>query len=251
MNESAKSARGKIVYGIHLRNAHEIVYGVIARLSKRSSVKNAGFCWASNGYIAMMTGYTKSYVSHIITDLDRVGWVYRRIEYAPNGEVEVRALVPLDKLTPNTELAERRVREMEKECEQKGDINRLRHNGMMLGINPDEISKAVYQYGNERVDELLAIIYTSNSCKSARKFFYAGLQRVFLAGRRARRWVGKWFVRPTQGNQGKAVLGAADSIKATVAEINRPLDSTFLASLSRMGGKAAATAARMSTTPTA
>lgn len=251
MNESARSARGKVVYGIRLRNAHEIVYGVIARLSKRSSVKNAGFCWASNGYIAMMTGYTKSYVSHIITDLSRVGWVYRRIEYAPTGEIEVRALVPMDKLTPNTELMERRVREMEKECEQKGDINRLRHNGMMLGINPDEISKAVYQYGNERIDDLLAIIYASNSCKSARKFFYAGLQKVYVPSRRASRWIGKWFVRPTQGNQGKSIFGVADSVKETVEEITRPIDSTFLASLARMGGKAAATAARMSTTPTA
>ena len=246
MKQSNISLRGKVIHGIRIRAAHEVLYYCIKRLAKKS-----GFCWAMNEYLATLTGYTKGYVSHLLTDLYRIGWVYRRVEYSANGAVEARVLVPMDKLCPSVDVMEKLVDALEEKNERDGNMNRLRHNGRMLGINPEEVKTAVYQHGAEYVDGLLSIVYTSNSCRSVRKLFYAGLKKKFAPGPRARRWMGKWFEVPTLGNQAKYVLGAADSIKDAVEEATRPLDASFLASLARMGGKAAATVSQMSATPTA
>lgn len=245
MKESQISLRGKVVRGIRIRAAHETLYYCIKRLSKKNE-----FCWAMNESLATLTGYTKGYISHLVTDLHRIGWVYRRVEYAPSGEVESRVLVPMDRLVPQVDVMEKLVDELEKKHDRDANMNRLRHNGRILGLNPEEIKRAVCNYGADRVDELLAIIYASNSCKSPRKFFYAGLQKVFLASARAKRWVGKWFATPKQANQTKWIL-KNDNIAESIEEVTRPLDSSFLASLSRMGGHAAATVARMSAAPTA
>lgn len=244
MKESQISLRGKVVHGIRIRAAHETLYYCIKRLSKKNE-----FCWAMNETLSILTGYTKGYVSHLVTDLHRIGWVYRRIEYAPSGEVESRVLVPMDKLVPKVDVMEKLVEALEAKNEKNGTMNRLRHNGRMLGINPEEIKSAVYRYGAEYIDELLAIIYASNSCKSPRKFFYAGLRDRFTASTRARRWIGKWFA-PKQAEQTKWIL-PKDTIKASVEDVTRPMDASFLASLARMGGKAAATVSQMSATPTA
>lgn len=245
MKESNISLRGKVIHGIRIRAAHEILYYCIKRLARKN-----GFCWAMNETLATLTGYTKGYVSHLLTDLFRIGWVYRRVEYGANGEVTARVLVPMDKLVPNVDVMARLVDELEKKNSRDANMNRLRHNGRVLGINPEEISTAVYQHGAERVDELLAIIYASNSCKSPRKFFYAGLKKVYLASKRAKRSVGTWFAIPKTANQTKWIL-RNDSIRESVDDVTRPLDSTFLASLSKLGGTAAATVARMSVAPTA
>lgn len=236
MKESSISLRGKVVHGIRIRAAHETLYYCIKRLSKKNS-----FCWAMNETLSVLTGYTKGYVSHLVTDLHRIGWVYRRVEYAPSGEVEARVLVPMDKLIPQVDVMEKLVEALEAKNEKNGTMNRLRHNGRMLGINPEEIKSAVYRYGAERIDELLAIIYASNSCKSPRKFFYAGLRDMFTAGTRAKRWIGKWFA-PKQAEQTKWILPKS-TIKDSVEEVTRPIDSSFLASLSRLGGRVAKAAA--------
>ena len=245
MKESNISLRGTVIHGIRIRTAHEVLYYCIKRLAKKNK-----FCWAMNETLAKLTGYSKGYISHLITDLYRVGWLYRRVEYSPSGEVEARVLVPMDRACPSVDVMEKLVDELEKKHETDGTMNRLRHNGRLLGINPEEVKQAVCNYGADRIDELLAIIYTSNSCKSPRKFFYAGLKKIFLPSGRARRWVGKWFEVPKMANQTKWVL-RNDSIRESVDDVTRPLDSTFLASLSKLGGTAAATVARMSATPTA
>lgn len=239
MKESSISLRGKVVHGIRIRAAHETLYYCIKRLAKKNK-----FCWAMNETLSVLTGYTKGYVSHLITDLFRIGWVYRRVEYSASGEVEARVLVPMDRLVPQVDVMEKLVEELEKKNETNGTMNRLRHNGRMLGINPEEVKQAVCNYGVQRIDELLAIIYASNSCKSPRKFFYAGLKKPFLASARAKRWIGAWFT-PKVANQTKWVL-RNDSIKDEVEEVTRPIDSSFLASLSRLGGRVAQAAAAMS-----
>lgn len=245
MKQSNISLRGTVIHGIRIRTAHEVLYYCIKRLAKKNK-----FCWAMNETLAKLTGYSKGYISHLITDLYRVGWLYRRVEYSPSGEVEARVLVPMDRACPSVDVMERLVDELEKKNEKDANMNRLRHNGRLLGINPEEIKHAVCNYGALRIDELLAIIYTSNSCKSPRKFFYAGLKRVFLTSARAKKWVGKWFDAPKMANQTKWIL-RNDSIKESIEDVTRPLDSGFLASLSRMGGHAAATVARMSAAPMA
>lgn len=239
MKESQISLRGKVVNGIRIRTAHEVLYGCIKRLSKKNE-----FCWAMNETLSALTGYTKGYVSHLVTDLYRIGWVYRRIEYAPNGEIEARVLVPLDKLVPKVDVMEKIVEALEAKNESDGTMNRLRHNGRMLGINPEEIKSAVYRYGAERIDELLAIINASASCKSPRKFFYAGLKdKPFTPSARAKHWVGKWFtpkpVNPTRKWKMR--------VKDAVEEATRPIDPSFLASLARLGGRAAQAAAQAAT----
>ena len=145
--------RGKICHGIRIAGGHEIVFNKIKLLAKRN-----GFCWASNETIAALTGYSADYVSHIITDLYRIGWLYRRVELDRNNAFVARVLVPMDRLYTPDEM-EAKISELEAKKDMDGIRNRLCKNGEILGISPVEIRRAIYQYGAERIEELLCIIY--------------------------------------------------------------------------------------------
>lgn len=213
--------RGKICHGIRIAGGHEIVFQQIKLLAKKN-----GFCWATNETIAKITGYSADYVSHIITDLYRIGWLYRRVELDRNNAFVARVLVPMDKLYTPDEM-EAKISELEAKKDTDGIRNRLCKNGEILGISPVEIRRAIYQYGAERIEELLCIIYASNTCKSPRRFFYAGLKKAFIIGERAKKWIGKVFVfeKPSFSNE-KRVLGNR-TIAAAIEEVSQPMNPYF------------------------
>lgn len=213
--------RGKICHGIRISGGHEIVFQKIKMLAKRN-----GFCWASNETIAALTGYSADYVSHIITDLNRIGWLYRRVELDNKNAFVARCLVPLDKLCTPEEM-EAKIAELEAKKDDDGIRNRLCKNGEILGISPVEIRRAIYRHGVQRVEELLCIIYASNTCKSPRGFFFDGLRKAYIIGKRAKKWLGKVFIyeKPAFSNE-KAVLGNR-TISEAIEEVSQPMNPYF------------------------
>lgn len=228
------SSRGKKIHAIKITAAHELTFEKIRLLAKKT-----GFAWANNATISRITGFSKSYVSHLLTDLVRIGWMYRRIELDENKAFEARMLVPLDRLCPDKEKIDARIKEMEQQKDEEGVKNRLCHNGSVLGITPQEIRNAIHRFGADRIEELLCIIKASNTCKHPRKFFYAGLKKIFIAGKRAASLKGKAFITETPSPaKAQEVLGKYTLTEA-IENATAPVDSAIAAMVGKMRDTAA------------
>lgn len=179
----------KQVNGIRLTVAHEAAYDTVFKLSRKT-----GFCWASNSSIAGMLGLSKSYVSHLLTDLERAGWMFRKITLdEQTHEFQYRQLVPLDKLCTPEEAVEK-VRLMELDHTSKGERARLVANGKKLGISPLRIMGAIHAFGAKRVDEAMSIVRQSHVVNNPVKLLFAALHKGFIPGKRAERLIGTAYI---------------------------------------------------------
>lgn len=228
------SSRGKKIHAIKITAAHELTFEKIRLLAKKT-----GFAWANNQTISRITGFSKSYVSHIITDLVRIGWLYRRIELDERKAFSARMLVPLDKLYTDKSKMDAKIKEMEQQKDEEGVKNRLCHNGSALGITPQEVRNAIHRFGVERIEELLCIIKASNTCKSPRRFFYAGLKKIFVAGKRAKGLKGKAFITETPSPaKAQEVLGKY-TLTEVIENATAPVDSAIADMVGKMRNTAA------------
>lgn len=183
----------KMVNGERLTAAHMAMYDLIFKLSRKTQ-----FCWASNVVLAKELGISKSYASHLITALVRVGWVYRKITLDDGTkEFQYRQLVPLKKLCQPEE-AIKQVKLMELDHTKKGERMRLVANGKKIGIAPLRIMAALHRFGAEKVDKALAIVRASNVVNDPVRFFFAALHGSYEPSKRAQRLRGKAYVTKQQ-----------------------------------------------------
>lgn len=218
----------KQVNGIRLTVAHEAAYDTVFKLSRKT-----GFCWASNSSIAGMLGLSKSYVSHLLTDLERAGWMFRKITLDDQThEFQYRQLVPLDKLCTPEEALEK-VRLMELDHTAKGERIRLVANGKKIGIAPLRIMGAIHAFGAKRVDEALSIVRGSHVVNNPVKLFFAALHKGFIPGKRAEKLVGKAYI--TKSVHYK--LAPLDPVE--VQKDDRPVDPAIAAMIAKMKQTAA------------
>lgn len=178
----------EIVNGIKVTSSHRLVHDLVMRWSK-----NGGFCWATNQSISEKLKLSKSYVSHIITDLHRAGLIGRKITFTNRNEFQCRQLVAF-KEAATVEEADAKVEEREAKNKEKAIRKRLTANGRRVGIAPFTVLQAIAHYGSEAVDRALAILRASNTVCNPYAYFAKALSSAWQAGKRASKYVGQTFV---------------------------------------------------------
>ena len=156
------------------------VYRVIRALQKQR-----GFCWASNEALAKEVKVSKSYLSHLLTALDRAGLIYRNIVRDDKGEISYRQMVAF-KEAKETAVSQEEFEKLLADKTEQGTKN--------LNIAPLVIMRAVMKYGAEKVDVALAIVKASCSCVNPIKYFFCALKYGWEAGKRAARYIGKVYM---------------------------------------------------------
>lgn len=163
------------------------VYRVIRALQKQR-----GFCWISNEALAKEVRISKSYLSHLLTALDRAGLIYRNIVRDDKGEISYRQMVAF-KEAKETAVSQEEFDKLVADRTEQGFRNRLIANGKNINIAPTVILKAIMQYGAEKVDVALGITKASCSCVNPVKYFFAALKHGWKAGKRAAGYIGQVF----------------------------------------------------------
>lgn len=144
--------------------SHRNVLDTIIRFSHLS-----GECYALNATIAKEVGLSISRISHIISDLARVGYVKVRLEYYPNSKQVMRrsVLVLQRDARGNANL----------DKEQSESVNNKKNNqnksesvwaesfneAVNFGVSPMLLVRLATQYGKEYVAEKVAMLLSSKS----------------------------------------------------------------------------------------
>lgn len=178
----------EVINGIRINSSHIRVRDLIKKWSH-----TAGFCWASNVTIAEKLKLSKSYVSHIITDLNRAGMIGRKICFSQEKTFESRRLMAFKEVV-TMEVANKKVDEKIKDNIEKAEQRRLVENGKRVGIAPAGVMRAIKQFGRDKVDEALAIVRASNSVTSPYAYFCSALKKGWKAGKKATKLMQKEFV---------------------------------------------------------
>lgn len=217
----------KMINGVRLTSSHIAMYETIFNYSCKTQ-----FCWASNSTLADEIFISKSYASHLISDLVRIGWVYRKITLdEKTKEFHSRQLVPLGKLCQPEE-AIRKVKLMEQDHTKKGERMRLIANGKKVGIAPLRLMGALHRFGAEKVDRALAIVRASNVVNDPIGLFFGALNGDYTPGKRAKRLMGKAYIT----KQKHIDLVPVASIER---EDSKPKDAAIVEMVGRMRSTAA------------
>ena len=153
-----------------------------------------GYCWATNEQIAEMLHISASYVSHLITDLVRLGCVARQVMYREDThEVVGRMLLAFDEPKETMDEAFASLVKIAQMRDEKGQRMRLAMNARQVGLNPNTVWEATLKYGIARVDQAMANIMASSTVKNVYAYFYGFLQQGWQCGKRAQRYVGKAY----------------------------------------------------------
>lgn len=212
----------KMINGVRLTSSHIAMYETIFNYSRKTQ-----FCWASNSTLADEIFISKSYASHLISDLVRIGWVYRKITLdEQTKEFHSRQLVPLGKLCQSEEAIEK-VKLMELDHTKQGERMRLMANGKKVGIAPLRLMGAIHRFGVEKVDAALAIVRASNVVNDPIGLFFGALNGDYTPGKRAKRLMGKAYIT----KQKHFTLAPVSSIEK---EDNMPKDSSIVEMVGRL-----------------
>lgn len=210
----------KEINGIIINSSHIRVHELIRRWSK-----NGGFCWANNTTIAEKLSLSRSYVSHLITDLNRAGLVGRKLTFSDRREFEMRQLMSFDEKDVLTvEQADARVEERAEKNEKRAEKNRLMHNARLVNIAPSRVAEAIAKFGAEKVDEALSIVRASNSVANPYAYFCAALKKGWKAGTRAAKLMKKEFSGGVKRTLSKPAKEDEAEAKA-MADIKRAKDN--------------------------
>lgn len=212
--------------GIQIRAAHIALWQRIRLLQYKK-----GVCWALNSSLAEYFGWSKSYVSHLLTDLERVGCISRSIVYAHGTrEVEARLIVAFDKPVQSDDEKIAVFAKIAKRTGEAGTRMRLAMNGRKCGLNPSKIWAAVEKFGTERVDQALAQVKASKSGLNPYIIFYGFLKNCWTLGKRASRYVGKVY--EYEKKQRPAVLVGHGTI-----DMSKPMDPALRAMIDEVAAK--------------
>lgn len=212
--------------GISIRGAHIALWQYIRVLQHKK-----GVCWALNEHLAAYFGWSKSYISHLLTDLERVGCISRSIVYAQGTrEVEARLIVAFDKPVQSDDEKIAVFAKIAKRTGEAGTRMRLAMNGRKCGLNPARIWSAMEKFGTERVDQALAQVKASKSGLNPYIIFYGFLKHAWSLGKRASRYVGKTF--EYEKKQRPAVLVGHGAI-----DMSAPMDPALRAMIDKVAAK--------------
>lgn len=160
--------------------------------------KKMGYCWATNKQLAewMRTDkpYSAGYISHLLTALDRRGFIVRHITTDPRGEFVCRQMVAFLQPQAAASKAET-LKKLEEDRSEKGNLARLAHNAVNVGLRPLTAYAAAKKFGAAAVERALIVLHEhKNYINNPIKYFFAALHGDWKPSEKAeKRYFGKAF----------------------------------------------------------